>query len=466
MGPDVTACILPEGAFILMVLAGLMGRHCYLYTAILTSGLCFGVSVQAQQNGMQNGMQTGIQNGIQSPRQAQVPKVETSAQTNERIKTLSIGARAHEHDYRLGAGDLLDISVFDVPELSREIRVSQAGTLSIPLVPVRLQVSGLTELQVEQKIAEVLEANGLVSHPEVSVTIKEHRSRPITIVGAVNHPMVYEADRTVTVLEVLAEAGGITPDASDTVIISRAKAPLFSEIQPAEAASQSLSAAASSQSAESHVAEPPELDASGNPVSTGATTVVAHENPAPAQPMPVFPASSDIPQQVSPPPVDTTAAMPSDSTVNSGSVITVNLNQLLEQGNMQDNIVLQAGDVVTVPHAGIVYVLGAVNRPGGFVVANDRTQFTTLKVLALAGGTTNIAKMDHAVLIRKDAQGKETETEVDLKKVLTRQSEDVQMRASDVLYVPDSRTKQVLIRALEFGLALGSAVAVFRLAYH
>jgi polysaccharide biosynthesis/export protein len=457
----VTACILPAGAFILMVLAGLMSRHCYLFVTILATVLCFGVSAQAQQNGMQ----TGIQNGIQSPRQAQVPKVETSAQTNERIKTLSIGARAHEHDYHLGAGDLLDISVFDVPELSREIRVSQAGTLSIPLVPVRLQVSGLTELQVEQKIAEVLEANGLVSHPEVSVTIKEHRSRPITIVGAVIHPMVYEADRTVTVLEVLAEAGGITADASDTVIISRAKTPAFSEIQPPVAA-QSMPGAARPQPAESHIAEPPELDALGNPVSTGATTVVPHENPASAPPVPAFPSSSDMPQQGSPPSADAAAPLLPDAAPNSGSIITVNLNQLLEQGNMQDNIVLQAGDVVTVPHAGIVYVLGAVNRPGGFVVSNDRTQFTTLKVLALAGGTTNIAKMDHAVLIRKDAQGKETETEVDLKKVLTRQTEDVQLRASDVLYVPDSRTKQVLLRAAEIGLALGSAVAVFRLAYH
>jgi len=58
----------------------------------------------------------------------------------------------------------------------------------------------------EQKIAEVLEANGLVSHPEVSVSVKERKSKPITVVGAVPHPMVYQADRPVTLLEVLAEA--------------------------------------------------------------------------------------------------------------------------------------------------------------------------------------------------------------------------------------------------------------------
>jgi polysaccharide export outer membrane protein len=149
----------------------------------------------------------------------------------------------------------------------------------------------------------------------------------------------------------------------------------------------------------------------------------------------------------------------------SSNIITINLNELLETGDLHNNIALQAGDVVTVPHAGIVYVLGAVNRPGGFVVSNDRTQLTTLKVLSLAGGFTKIAKMDHAVIIRKDEQGKQTETEVDLKKVINRESEDVQMRASDILYIPDSRTKELLLSAVALGVAVGTAVAIYRVAY-
>jgi len=78
---------------------------------------------------------------------------------------------------------VIDIDVFDVKELSREVRVSQTGSIGLPLVPVRLRVAGLTEIQAEQKIAEVLEANGLVSHPQVSVNVKERRSKPITVVG-------------------------------------------------------------------------------------------------------------------------------------------------------------------------------------------------------------------------------------------------------------------------------------------
>ena len=93
-------------------------------------------------------------------------------------------SKAAPHDYTIGNGDLLNISVFDVPELTRDVRVSQSGTISIPLVPTRLHIAGLTEIQAEQVIADVLQANGLVSHPEVGVMVKEHKSKPITIVGS------------------------------------------------------------------------------------------------------------------------------------------------------------------------------------------------------------------------------------------------------------------------------------------
>src|SRR6266852_3195793 len=148
--------------------------------------------------------------------------LETPQQTNDRIRSRStIMARSVPHDYVIGSGDLISIDVFEIPELCRAVRVSQSGTVGIPLVPVRLQMSGLTEAQAEQKIAEVLEANGLVSHPQVSVSVKERKSKPITIVGAVARPMVYQADRPVTILEVLAEAGGIANDAGDTVVVTR-----------------------------------------------------------------------------------------------------------------------------------------------------------------------------------------------------------------------------------------------------
>lgn len=382
----------------------------------------------------------------------EISVVQTQQQANDRIKALSVEAKSVPHDYVIGNGDLLGISVFDVPELTRDVRVSQSGQISIPLVPVRLQVTGLTESQAEQKIAEVLEANGLVSHPEVGVMVREHKSKPITIVGAVAHPMVYEADRTVTLLEALAEAGGVSTDAGDTVIVTRMHTAVFVAVTDVEPVGEQMAPGAG---------EPPPLDPappSGTPASTDKSVTTA----------PVFPSAKPAPAEAAKATAASTGAStgPNDGSPASPNTITINLNELLEKGDTQNNITLQAGDVVTVPHAGIVYVLGAVNHPGGFVVSNDRTQLTALKILALAGGTTNVAKTHNAVIIRKDGQGKETQQEVDLKAILDRQNEDMQLRASDILYVPDDRKKEVLLRALELGIALGSAVAIFRLAYH
>ena len=196
-------------------------------------------------------------------------RVETPQQTNDRLRALAAASHAAlpPSDYVIGSGDLISVQVFDVPEISRELRVSQTGTIGLPLVPVRLHVSGLTEMQAERKIQEVLEANGLVSHPEVTVTVKEKKNRPITIVGAVAHPMVYEADRQVRLIDVIAAAGGIAPDAGDHVIITR-----------------------------------PERDSSSDPSETpGAAT----DNDAPAltqDPAPQAPDSSTVPSAPPPPP--------------------------------------------------------------------------------------------------------------------------------------------------------------------
>src|SRR6266704_30948 len=208
------------------------------------------------------------------------PVLETPQQVNDRIRELSSTLRMMPHDYVVGAGDLLSISVFDVEELSREVRVSQTGTIGIPLVPVRLHVAGLTEMQVEQKVAEVLEANGLITHADVSVSVKEHKSKPITVVGAVPHPMVYEADRPVTLLEVLAEAGGISSDAGDTIIVSRLSQDTPSDAsEPPEIGPEPpLPAKASPAASSSSNTQGPQKDAA--PASSASSAAPASPNPS------------------------------------------------------------------------------------------------------------------------------------------------------------------------------------------
>jgi polysaccharide biosynthesis/export protein len=361
--------------------------------------------------------------------------VESSQQTNDRIRALSTASRATPpRDYVIGIGDLLSVEVFDVPELSREVRVSHTGTVGIPLVPVRLHVSGLTELQTAAKISEVLQAHGLVSHPEVTVNVKERKSKPITIVGAVAHPMVYQADRQVTLIEVLAEAGGIASDASDTIIISRVQSDASND--PAEPPAIGPEDPAAAGRAAHSPSIPPAAANSSAAASTPASS-------------PASPIASTEPPAIDPPP--------------SANLITINLGEILETGNTSSNIVLQPGDVVTVPHAGIVYVLGAVTKPGGFVVSNDRGQLTTLKLLSLAGGLDRTAKSTRAVIVRKDSTGQQRELEVDLKKIMKFQAEDVRLQPSDILYVPKSAAKETLIRAAQLSAVIGTGVIIYRL---
>jgi polysaccharide biosynthesis/export protein len=381
--------------------------------------------------------------------------VGTPQETNDRIKSLSATARYVPHDYIIGSGDTINIDVFDVKELSRDVRVSQTGTIGLPLIPVRLQVKGLTETQAEQKIAEVLQANGLVSHPEVSVSVKDRKSKPITVVGAVPHPMVYQADRPVTLLEVLAEAGGVANDAGDTAIVTRPTSESVDTSQPPAISSEDVIPSPSKDVIPPQSSLPNnDSPASGSSAigPSQAVTGVAPVTPAPNTNFPSAEgAAKDAPVPTMPPALSNT--------------ITVNLNQLMESGDPVNNIILQAGDIVTVPHAGIVYVLGAVGRPGGFVLANDRAQMTTLKMLALAGGLNRTAKSDHAVIVRRDRQGQQHEQTVDLKKVVQRKAEDVHLEASDILYVPDSNAKKALFRAGEIAIGVGTGLALYRVGY-
>ena len=82
-------------------------------------------------------------------------------------------------------------------------------------------MAGLTSYQLQDKIAELLQVNGLVSTPQVTVTLKEQRSQPVTVIGAVKTPMVIQAVRQTTLLQALSQAGGIADDAGNEVIVTR-----------------------------------------------------------------------------------------------------------------------------------------------------------------------------------------------------------------------------------------------------
>jgi polysaccharide export outer membrane protein len=319
-------------------------------------------------------------------------KDETPQQTNQKIQQLAAQAKARPMDTPIGSGDLLHIDVFDVPELSRDVRVSDTGEISYPLVPGRIAAAGKSPFQLETELERLLIENGLVSHPQVSVFVREQNSQPVSVVGAINHTMVYQVVRPTTLLEVLAAAGGISDTAGDVVIVTRPNKPDVAKVEPASA------------------------------------------------------------------------------TANSGAdeqKITVRLRDLLESGDSVYNIPILGGDTVTVPPAGIVYVLGfGVAQPGGYVLQSHGEQVTVLKALALAHGLTAFAKSDSAVIMRQNpATGNRDSIPVHIKELEKNKTTDVPLKSNDILYVPDSAGKKALAKGGEAALGIGTGVVLYRAAY-
>lgn len=130
--------------------------------------------------------------------------------------------------------------------------------------------------------------------------------------------------------------------------------------------------------------------------------------------------------------------------------ISVDLKQLFA-GDRAENLDLYPGDSVVVPRAGIIYVVGAVNKSGGFVLTGERGSMTVLKAVALAEDLKPTADAKKAVLIRKNAAlpNGAQEFTLNLPLILANKAPDSPMMADDVLFVPDSSTKKFMHRAGE-----------------
>jgi polysaccharide export outer membrane protein len=121
--------------------------------------------------------------------------------------TSSGGAYTGVSDYRIGPQDLLDISVFQVPDLSRTVRVNSGGQISLPLIG-GLQAGGLTIQELEKSIAARLEAKFL-QNPQVTAFVKEYTSQRVTVEGAVKTAGIFPLSGRTTLLQTIAMAGGL-----------------------------------------------------------------------------------------------------------------------------------------------------------------------------------------------------------------------------------------------------------------
>jgi polysaccharide export outer membrane protein len=118
---------------------------------------------------------------------------------------------AKAEDYRLGAGDLLKITVFDHDELNTDARISQSGNITFPLVG-QVVVAGLSTRDTELLLAKRLSEGGFVSKPQISVLVSEYQSQMVSVMGQVTKAGRYALDSSKTVMGVLAMAGGLLND--------------------------------------------------------------------------------------------------------------------------------------------------------------------------------------------------------------------------------------------------------------
>lgn len=122
---------------------------------------------------------------------------------------------------RIGPNDLLAVSVLEAPEFSRTLRVSPQGWIRLPMLDEPIPVAGMYPHEVETRLARALEEAGLLVNPVVTVTVVEYASRPVSVVGAVHRPLTFQADVPVTLLDAIARAGGLRPEAGPEILVVR-----------------------------------------------------------------------------------------------------------------------------------------------------------------------------------------------------------------------------------------------------
>lgn len=139
--------------------------------------------------------------------------------------------RAREQGYRIGVGDLLVIRVFGHPDLGGEQPVNNLGQIRLPMIK-EIQAACLTEAELTAVITEKL--SKYLRDPQVDIFVKEYRSQPVAVMGAVAHPGRFLLQRRVRLLELLANAGGPAPNAGSTVFVIHSTDRLTCELKPGE----------------------------------------------------------------------------------------------------------------------------------------------------------------------------------------------------------------------------------------
>lgn len=126
-----------------------------------------------------------------------------------------------QSDTAVGPDDVISLTVFDVPELTRQLRIGTDGTIRVPLLKKKIKVNGMLPGEIENVIAKELKAEDILVDPVVSVAVLEYHSRPVSVVGAVRMPVTFQAMPNTHLLDAITRAGGMTEMAGSDIIVTR-----------------------------------------------------------------------------------------------------------------------------------------------------------------------------------------------------------------------------------------------------
>ena len=131
------------------------------------------------------------------------------------------GATGNLPIQRIGANDLVAVSVYGAPEFTRTVRVRPDGFIRIAMVKRSIRADSLMPAELEEAIADALKAEDLLVDPLVTVTVSEYVSRPISVMGCVRKPLTFQSSGQATLLDALARAEGISPEAGSEILVSQ-----------------------------------------------------------------------------------------------------------------------------------------------------------------------------------------------------------------------------------------------------
>ena len=278
--------------------------------------------------------------------------------------------QAGDDRYRIGPGDVLDIRIYNRPQLSRDaVRVEGSGMIRMPLVETEIRAACLTEGELAKEISTRYAK--YYKNLQVDVFIKEYHSRQVAIIGAVNEQSRFELQRRVRLLELLTYAKGPSSKAGQTINIVH---------------------------------------------STGASP----------------------------------CKQPDETDANS-AFTSYKLSDVL-QGDPKSNPYLEAGDIVTLPEADQVYVVGNVFMP---LTINLKEPITLTRAIAMAGGLKQDTRKDKIRVLRQEPGTTiRKEITIDLYAIEKKRSEDLALAPNDIIDVPTSAGKSFL-RSLVQGVVPG-----------